>query len=130
MSRWYMNDEQQRGYDDRRDEGRCARYPYSEDYDYRRGWEEREREERREREREEERRHEEEMEERRAYERSMERIMEEEEYYASMAQQQPEMPDANPHVCPECDWQCACSDQPCSCCNGSSAALAEGGGHE
>lgn len=27
------------------------------------------------------------------------------------------LPDANPHICPECGWQCTCSDQPCSCCN-------------
>ena len=27
------------------------------------------------------------------------------------------LPDANPHICPECGWQCSCSDQPCSCCN-------------
>lgn len=27
------------------------------------------------------------------------------------------LPDANPHICPECSWQCTCSDQPCSCCN-------------
>lgn len=47
-----MNDEQQRGYDDRRDEGRYGSYPHSEDYDYRRGWDERDREERRERDRE------------------------------------------------------------------------------
>jgi hypothetical protein len=28
------------------------------------------------------------------------------------------LPDANPHICAECSWQCACSDQPCSCCSG------------
>ena len=27
------------------------------------------------------------------------------------------LPDANPHICPECSWQCTCSDHPCSCCN-------------
>jgi hypothetical protein len=21
-----------------------------------------------------------------------------------------------PHTCPDCGWQCACTDQPCSCC--------------
>ena len=26
-------------------------------------------------------------------------------------------PVANPHECPECNWQCTCTDQPCSCCN-------------
>lgn len=87
MSRWYRNEEQQRGYDDRRDEGRYGSYPHSEDYDYRQGWDERDREERREREREEERRQEEEMEERRAYERSMERTMEEEDYYEILRQE-------------------------------------------
>lgn len=29
----------------------------------------------------------------------------------------PSLPDANPHICPECSWQCGCSDQPCSCCS-------------
>jgi hypothetical protein len=27
-----------------------------------------------------------------------------------------DLPDANPHHCPECSWQCSCSNQPCSCC--------------
>ena len=31
------------------------------------------------------------------------------------------LPDANPHICPECSWQCTCSDQPCSCCSGNEA---------
>jgi hypothetical protein len=26
------------------------------------------------------------------------------------------LPNANPHHCPECSWQCTCSNQPCSCC--------------
>jgi hypothetical protein len=21
-----------------------------------------------------------------------------------------------PHACPQCNWQCTCNDQPCSCC--------------
>lgn len=33
----------------------------------------------------------------------------------------PSLPDANPHICPECSWQCTCSDQPCSCCSGNEA---------
>jgi len=33
----------------------------------------------------------------------------------------PSLPDANPHHCPECNWQCTCSDQPCSCCSGNEA---------
>ncbi len=33
----------------------------------------------------------------------------------------PSLPDANPHHCPECSWQCTCSDQPCSCCSGNEA---------
>lgn len=28
------------------------------------------------------------------------------------------LPIANPHHCPECSWQCTCSNQPCSCCQG------------
>lgn len=27
------------------------------------------------------------------------------------------LPEANPHHCPECNWQCSCSDNPCSCCH-------------
>jgi len=28
-----------------------------------------------------------------------------------------ELPEANPHECPNCNWQCTCSNQPCSCCS-------------
>ena len=33
----------------------------------------------------------------------------------------PSLPDANPHICHECSWQCTCYDQPCSCCSGNEA---------
>ena len=31
--------------------------------------------------------------------------------------QKSKLPEANPHHCPECNWQCSCSDNPCSCCH-------------
>lgn len=59
MSR-YRNEEEQAGYDDRREAGRWAREPLERDHDYRSGWTERDREERRDRDRREEERMEEE----------------------------------------------------------------------
>jgi hypothetical protein len=68
MSRWYRTDEEQRGYDDRKESGRFESYPYEKSHDYREGWDDAAADERRQRERAEERRLEEEMEERRCRE--------------------------------------------------------------
>jgi hypothetical protein len=59
MSRYYRTGEEERGYNERREEGRYASYPHSQSHEYREGWDDRERDERRERDRQEERREEE-----------------------------------------------------------------------
>ena len=55
MSRFYRNEEEQRGYDDREEEGRLAPYPYERSHDYRECWDGAAEDERREQRREEER---------------------------------------------------------------------------
>lgn len=75
MGRYYKTDSEQRGYDDRKEQGRYSEYPYSGDIEYRAGWEDRERDERLERERRDEERQIAQMEE----ERQQEKIKESEE---------------------------------------------------
>lgn len=64
MSRFYRTDEEQRGYDDRKESDRWASYPYERGQDYREGWDDAARDERRAQERREEERLEREAEER------------------------------------------------------------------
>lgn len=91
MSRWYRTGEEQQGYDDRKEADRWASYPYERSHDYREGWDDAARDERRAQERREEERAEQEAaeraEERRQHEAAQMRRAEEEAFYE---QQQPE----------------------------------------
>lgn len=94
MSRWYRTDEEQRGYDAGRAAERWTPYPYERSHDYREGWDDALREERRERDRQEA-----EQAEREAYERRLERAQHLSEEYADTQfgnfppEQFPEEPD-------------------------------------
>ncbi len=95
MSRWYRTKEEQQGYDDRNETDRWASYPYERSHDYREGWDDAARDERRAQERREEERVEQEAEkcrqERCQQEAEQMRRAEEESYY----EQQPEQCEPN-----------------------------------
>lgn len=92
MSRWNLHGDARQGYDDCEKADRWAGYPYSESYDYRQGWEERERDERREERQAEERREEEAAQERaeeqRRHEAYLEQQRQEEAQYQQMMDEQ------------------------------------------
>lgn len=101
MSRWYKTDDEKRGYRDREESGRYSPYPYGESRDYRDGWDEREREERRAIERREEERAAEEAEERRIARARAEREREQERA-EEVAPAHVERTSPNCRPCPAC----------------------------
>lgn len=104
MSRWGMHGDERRGYEDHEKADRWTSYPYSETYEYRQGWDEQARDERRERDRQQEERAQQEAQERaeeqRQHEARLEQQRQEEAHYQQMideqAQQEQQPPESPP----------------------------------